>query len=275
MLAATIEKEKMTDQTSAGGLVTYLSQKAVHHKYYKYYAPKHYIDTILREEAVFLSDGENWNDVRDKERLNDDNRYKRFALCLSYSCSENVAMWMLYAGNDGCMIDYPQKVITAILNSDCVYAGAFSRETGTFETQISIGLDGFRIDAYDVVYFAEAKKEPNTFYYVKRSDESSSEFRRDIIEKLSYQKKTLPWSYENECRIVVSVDKQKYKKIAQIHSLKITMPKGIQKELINRTYQSPNSNVLEYQPSKMAGLINWNLCEHCKKTDSSRLKNEG
>ena len=27
MLAATIEKEKMTDQTSAGGLVTYLSQK--------------------------------------------------------------------------------------------------------------------------------------------------------------------------------------------------------------------------------------------------------
>ena len=205
-------------------------KEAVHHKYYKYYAPKHYIDTILREEAVFLSDGENWNDVRDKERLNDDNRYKRFALCLSYSRSENVAMWMLYAGNDGCMIDYPQKVITAILNSDCVYAGAFSRETGTFETQLSIGLDGFQIDAYDVVYFAEAKKEPNTFYYVKRSDESSSEFRRDIIEKLSYQKKTLPWSYENECRIVVSVNKQKYKEIAQIHSLKITMPKGIQKE---------------------------------------------
>jgi len=264
MLAATIEKEKMTDQTSAGGLVTYLSQKAVHHKYYKYYAPKHYIDTILREEAVFLSDGENWNDVRDRERLNNDNRYKRFALCLSYSRSENVAMWMLYAGNDGCMIDYPQKVITAILNSDCVYAGAFSRETGRFETQLSIGLDGFQIDAYDVVYFAEAKKEPNTFYYVKRSDESSSEFRRDIIEKLSYQKKTLPWSYENECRIVVSIDKQKYKEIAQIHSLKIAMPRETNKVLAKRTYRSPNSSISEYEQSKMAGLINWNLCDRCE-----------
>ena len=105
MPAATTEKEKMVHQTTTSCLITYLSHKAASHNYYKYYAPKHYIDTILREEAVFLSDGENWNDVCDRERLNNDNRYKRFALCLSYSRSENVAMWMLYAGNDGCMID--------------------------------------------------------------------------------------------------------------------------------------------------------------------------
>lgn len=264
MVAATTEKEKMVQQTSTSCLITYLSRKAVNHKYYKYYAPKHYIDTILREEAVFLSDGENWNDVSDKERLNDDNRYKRFALCLSYSRSENVAMWMLYAGNDGCMIDYPKNVITAILDSDCVYAGAFSKETGIFETQLSIGRDGFQIDAYDVVYFAEAKKEPNVFYYVKRSDESSSEFSRDIIEKLSYQKKTLPWSYENECRIVVSIDRRKCKEISQIHSLKIAIPKESKKELDKRTYRSPNSSTSEYEQSKMAGLINWNLCERCE-----------
>lgn len=210
-----------------------------------------------------MSDGSNWNDAVDKENFNpNDSDLKRFGLCLSYSKSENVAMWMLYSGNDGVMIDYTKKIIKNILEAKYIELGHF--EDGKFIMDRKLEKKEFDVKICDILYYGETKNgNKKTQLYVKRSDEINDEFDESLVEELTYSKKTLPWSYENECRIIVTIKKELIP--GSSNNVKISFSESSIKELKERIYESPNSRKKNYLPSALRNKMQWDLCKNCDK----------
>ena len=82
-------KIKSNSITTSEELVEYLSQKALNHACYKFYSNREKIHNIINTHSVYLSSGQNWNDVIDKENFNPkDSEHINFGLCLSFSKSE-------------------------------------------------------------------------------------------------------------------------------------------------------------------------------------------
>lgn len=245
-------------------LENYLVLKAKNHNHFKYYAKFDYIKTILDTNAVFLSNGEKWNDKMDYENFaNSDKSCCKYALCLSYSKSESVAMWLLYSGNNGCMIDYSKKIIFDILNAEYLTLGNF--ENGVFIEKERLNKSDFEIELTDILYYGEAKNKSE--YYVKRSDETNKAFSKTIVDKMSAKKKKLSWSYENECIIIVSIESNIIK--GKYSNLKIDLPKERNEVLLSRTYDSPNCKEKKYNDSSLKKDMNWNLCKGCTMTKQS------
>ena len=245
---------------NSDSLKSYLEEKARNHTHFKYYSKSEYISNIIKNHTVYLTNGEKWNDTLDRENLNSSiKEYENFAVCLSFSKSENVAMWMLYSGNDGCMIDYSKDIINQILNTDAVELGVF--EHGEFKRLKVLNSCEFRIFISDVIYYADSKKSTGE-YYVKRSDEVNGNFKKSLVDNLNFQKKTLPWSYENECRIIVSIKKELLDNLS-IKVVAIKFPEKYKESLSKRVYDSPNCKKCNYQESALKSKINWNLCSDC------------
>lgn len=241
-------------------LENYLSKKAKNHKNYKYYTNYDRTKNIFYEKAIFLSNGERWNDVKDKNRFNSyKDNFIRFGFCLSFSKKENVAMWMLYSRNDGCMIDFDNDTIKEILNISEVSLGYFCNDE--FVEEKTLKQNEFQIAIYDIVYYSDNEKCEG--YYVKRSDETNKNFSQKIINELKYQKKSIEWSYENECRIVVTVNKENIQNTTTMNTVKIHIPEKNIDKITYRTYDSPNVTTKRFENSKMKSNINWNLCSEC------------
>lgn len=256
-------KIKSNSIATSEELVEYLSQKALNHVCYKFYSNREKIHNIISTHSVYLSRGQNWNDVIDKENFNPkDSEHINFGLCLSFSKSENVAMWMLYSGNEGCMVDYTKEVILDILNTTQVSFGNFVN--GSFVSKLVLERADFQIRVIDMLYYGESKNKGK--YYVKRSDEVNDDFDSTLIDNVTFCKKTTPWSYENECRLIVSV-KRDLIKDAEITDAAIAFSKEYRAELLKRLYDSPNAINPAFNESRMRGKINWKLyrdCVNCK-----------
>ena len=256
-------KIKSNSITNSEELVEYLSQKALNHASYKFYSNREKIHNIINTHSVYLSNGQNWNDVIDKENFNPkDSEYINFGLCLSFSKSENVAMWMLYSGNDGCMVDYTKNLISDILNTSQVSLGSFV--DGSFVSKFVLERADFQIRVIDMLYYGESKNKEK--YYVKRSDEVNDDFDSTLIDNVTFCKKTTPWSYENECRLIVSV-KRALIKDAGITDAAIVFSEKYIVELLKQLYDSPNAINPAFNESRMRGKINWKLyrdCINCK-----------
>lgn len=246
-------------------LENYLKTKAHNHNQFKYYAERYKIKGILTNHCVYLSDGSNWNDTNDKLTFQNCRKgYTNYALCLSYSLSESVAMWMLYSKNDGAMIDYNKDVIKDIINSEEIELGYF--EDDIFISVQKLKKEQFTIELCDMIYYGVNPKDNKT-YYVKRSGESSYKCLKNTVDNLTCIRKKLPWSYENECRLIVYITSSniKDKKRSSIVRIKFS-----EKHLVNlrkRTYDSPNRVQKEFEDSKLKSEINWNLCSGCKGAD--------
>lgn len=263
-----VVSEKIKDNSfkNVVELKKYISDKAKNHKNFKYYSKSERISNILKNHSIYLSNGKNWNDKIDKEQFNNkNNKYVNFGLCLSFSKTENVAMWMLYSGNDGCMIDYSPKTINAILEAQQIKLGCFDKKSNNFECMQELKKGDYEISSFDIIYYSDAKDVHK--YYVKRSEETNKEFPRDLINQLSYQKKGLAWSYENECRIVVSV-KREIISDPKIDTVSIEFPEEFVSGLKCRTYDSPNAVVKKYEDSSLKTKINWDLCRECKNSNA-------
>ena len=255
-----LEKEiKKGEFDSADDLFNYLKTKAKKHNYHKYYAPKNYIDDILKNHCLYFSNGKNWNDKIDRDSFNtNDAEFVYFGLCLSYSRSENIAMWMLYSRNNGCMIDYERTLINDILSTGHIALGYF--EDNQFKVDSFLSSD-FEIIQTDVIYYDDNKDGEN-YYYVKRSDETNKKFNKELVHGLARCKKTVAWSYENECRIIISIP-QKHISPSVTH-VKIEFDEKYVEKMKPRIYDSPNATSLTYNESTLAGKINWDLCKDCK-----------
>ena len=71
-------------------------------------------------------------------------------------------------------------------------------------------------------------------------------------------KKTMPWSYESECRIIVTIDKSLVSD-KRINTVAIPFRKDLVSKLMDKTYNNPNNTKGRYCRSSLEGKINWNI----------------
>ena len=286
-------------------LQVYLKEKAINHYNYKHYVSDiDRIYNIYHEGALFLTDGSNWNDPDDKKAFTDFNsgrsECKRYGLCLSFSKSESVAMWMLYGGmqKKGAMIDINLRNIKQLLdqsNRPQVELGYFEEKkwnTVKFEekkwnTVKKLNANEYKVELTDILYYDANKKMDEDHilkYDIKRSDEKCACNDNVIDNAPLLQKKVWAWNYENECRLIVEVDKKSISSFAnsKISVARIEFPdkEFFREDVRERILLAPNfdeSSIVkgDFIPKKSALKIDWDLCKNCKKikqTSSEKAK---
>ena len=250
-------------------LTSILNEVGKSHKYYNFYAPEYKIKYIIDSCALYLSDGQKWNDTIDRQNM----KKNSFALCFSCSIFESVAMWMLYGGIDkkGALIKFPNSLI----NDICQSIKDSDLSFGHFEEQIfveePINSDQFKkkFDAYlvDIGYCRN-----KTIFTL--GGKIKFEKEEKVKEKLE-NTKSYPWKYERECRLIVSTYPKDLNLFAskRIDTLRIKLSNKTLKKLQERIVLSPvhpnksENSLSKLQPnlSKMDGKIDWDLCPHkCK-----------
>ena len=286
-------------------LQVYLKEKAINHYNYKHYVSDiDRIYNIYHEGALFLTDGSNWNDPDDKKAFTDFNsgrsECKRYGLCLSFSKSESVAMWMLYGGmqKKGAMIDINLRNIKQLLdqsNRPQVELGYFEEKkwnTVKFEekkwnTVKKLNANEYKVKLIDILYYDTNKKvdkEHELKYDIKRSDERCACNDNVIDNAPLLQKKVWAWNYENECRLIVEVDKKSISSStnSEFSVARVEFPNKelFRKDVRERILLAPNfdeSSIVkgDFIPKKSALKIDWDLCKNCKKikqTSSEKAK---
>jgi len=242
---------------SAGKLKEYLQRKAVNHNSYKYYSKIEYIRTIVKDRILYLGNGAKWNDVSDRESFVSESDCRiNFGKCFSYSTDENVAMWMLYGGvyHRGAMIDFTKRAMRNICDCSTITLGNMGEDG--FKPLFDIEKPKFDIRVIDVVYYNSENG------YIKRSNESVFGVKTDMISTLGAYKKTYPWSYENECRLVVTIDKALVP--TECNTVKIDMSGIDLGKSLERVYYCPDFRETRedgFNKSKLQDLVEWELIE--------------
>lgn len=238
-------------------LIKYLKSKGANHNNYKCYSTRKNIERIVNEQAIYLTRGDGWNDLKDGIGFSESRRgYVRFGKCFSFSRSENVAMWMLYGGTnqDGAMLDLTKSQAAKIRETRALDFGYF--DDGGFER-----VNTFTMNSDSDLFFIDVLycDENNTGCTVKRSDERVDKLKQPpqgegLLTKL------YPWSYENEVRLVFEAPRDQVPENAEC--IRIPLDMG-QDELRKRVYTAPNSTVKGYNRSRLKATINWDICRGC------------
>lgn len=248
-------------------LFKYLCEKARTHNCYKCYSTLERITKIRDTNALYIGNGSKWNDITDRSDFNDEsNEFINFGKSFSFSKEESVAMWMLYGGIHklGGMIDFTQKGINSILETKKIYLGYFDGDDFIEISELS--REKFNIFLIDMIYY----KENTRSYYIKRSDESYHNLSKSIFSKLKLCKKAYGWQYENECRLIISINKMFIPK--KCDTVKIDLSGMDMGKSFERIYRGPNyplDDVKNSLPSKLADTIDWSLCDesNCQKNN--------
>lgn len=242
--------------SSATSLIAFLRKKAENHNNYKIYTNEDRLSSWMNSQTLYLSNGSSWNDKEDRGRFNSDLcAYMKFGICFSFSKSENVAMWMLYGGmkKEGVMIDLQRSDIKQLLETRKINLGWW--ENGVFKQAATLGEEEFSIEISDVVYYSDSLDA------IKRSDTRCDCTNGRLIKALGWRRKVYPWCYENECRLVVTVDKQRIEN-SQIDTVQISVDDMLEKlEKLQRIYRAPNSMSTQHQVSRLSTQIDWDLCK--------------
>lgn len=267
----TKEKDELQDNcNSVEELTEYLMRKAQNHNNYKYYSPLKRIVDNCKSNSLYLTTGEKWNDITDRTNFNSNlNGATNFGQCFSFSRDESVAMWMLYGGIDklGGMIDFTKKGMQSILRTDKVELGYFEEQTQNFKCLKTIDKSKFKIFLIDIVYY----KKNGKYYYISRYDEKFATLSEQVFAKLNFCKKVNAWKYENECRLIVSVNTEELLNkcnVARIDLSNLDLGKSLE-----RLYHAPNypkqKNTYGSKESELGESLDWSICENCKKPSDS------
>ncbi len=257
--------------------LTYLQEKGCNHQSYKMYSTIDIVNSTIENRQLYVSKGSKWNDKIDRENFNNDRWLKlNFGRCFSYSASESVAMWMLYGGmkHEGAMIDFDKASVLEILTkTKQIEVGYFN--DSEFKTLMVLGKNDFEIQLVDVVY---TERKDNTTIYRRTAGEKWVKTENSEFDSLSSEKhkiiyKSKAWDYEQECRLIVSVEKSKLKKLPEcddIEMVRIDLS-NINLGNVKRIY-APNANIngksmdkfKKAEQSNLCKKVDWDLCQDCK-----------
>lgn len=237
-------------------LSDYLRKKAENHNHYKSYSSLKRTVAIRDNRELYLGRSDEWNDITDRDSFNNTEGKVKFCKCFSYSKEESVAMWMLYGGIDkqSGMIDFTQKGIRSILKTGSIELGCF--EEDKFVPISHLGKDDFEIWITDVVYYKKNSKK----HCIRRSDETAVNVTEKVLDGLSDCKKVYAWQYENECRLIISVNKELVSK--DVTDVKIDLSKMDLGKSLERIYRGPNyplKDTMGSDKSSLTGTVDWNL----------------
>ena len=85
-------KATLKDMCRLDDIENGLKNNAEAHRNYKLYTSMGNALGIILTGHLYISNGENWNDVPDRNQMQEKDS---FGLCFSCSTVENIAMWML------------------------------------------------------------------------------------------------------------------------------------------------------------------------------------
>lgn len=255
-------------------LFDYLTRKAGNHLSYKKYTTLKQLNEWVRDNSFFLSYGDNWNDLRDRDSFNQEGSAQaHFGTCFSFMKNENVAMWMLYGGtdNDGIMIDLSRENMRFITQNATNAEYGYWDDNRKFRRVGTLQQGDFSLQRVDMLYYAESKI-GDQYYYITRSDEVYKEASRAVIDKLQWVLKSNSWNYERECRLVLSSEKEHFTDgyfQRKGKAIRLIIPSLYEKlEEEGRIYTSPNfsnkNKSRDYTPSVLTNTMNWDLCSGCK-----------
>lgn len=257
----------------------YLVEKARWHNCYKTYSTLERIQSWKDSDCFYLDDGRRWNDRHDREMFNNEkSKVKRFGRCFSFSVNESVAMWMLYGGmnKNGAMLEFKRSAMRELIeNTNVVELGNW--ENGEFKVVRKLNEGQFDLELKDIIYrdeISKSERDVDDFgvYYIRRSDEVCKRAPGYAINALDHCVKAAAWSYENECRLILSVNKAAVPEAIHASSVRIplhnmlsgTNNKNTDKDKV-KIYCSPNfAGEKPYLESALAGGIDWDLCAGCK-----------
>ncbi len=247
---------------SADQTIAYLRRKGANHNFYKHYTSLDRVqNSIVDGKSLYLSRGDSWNDRADAARFNHDRcPTVNYAMCFSAGEDENVAMWMLYGGilSQGGMIDFTKKDMHQILTTPTIELGNF--EGAPFVPLQSLSRDQFDIYLADMLYYTEH----SSGYRLTRGEDHASPVSQETFDELTMYTKKYAWSYEKECRLIVSIDK-KYVQCDAKH-IKIDISKLDLSASFGRLFAAPDRKappVQGFQSSKLGSDIKWNVCGDC------------
>lgn len=277
-----IDKRSLRDFfNNSEQLKKYLRAKAMNHKSYKQYMTEDKAQNCIKDTAIFLTRGNNWNDQDDESRVNGDKNKVRFVACFSYMTNENVAMWMLYGGinNTGTMLNLDgcdfRKTINETKKLQIGKFGAIG-----FQAERTIDENEYTCDLTDILYVAHNENKADT---IKRSDERfplEDDLKNNTFDcrtfhldnqQFTYNQKAYGWNYENECRLVITVElTDENRNFYSDKDLAIKLPivfKDEKSTIHDYIVLAPNyvGNLQNqgYKTSDINGL-SWDLCKNCK-----------
>lgn len=198
--------EDYIDRTES--LRMYLEEKGKWHVHYRHYSLEETLKAIFDNNSLVLSDGSSWNDKEDQKRFNSDltnGDSVNFGVCFSFSYSESVAMWFMYAGKaktGGCL-----QLSRYDIHKICTQSVpriVDNKEKTKVEKILSKGE--YSIKTSDVVY--QGKKNSDNRIRLSHLGDNSAVADASVIEGLKEVVKNESWSYENECRLIVTVRKE-------------------------------------------------------------------
>ena len=120
-----------------------------------------------------------------------------------------------------------------------------------------------QIELIDIAYFREGNEE-NEGYALKLPFEKQAEVTGLILDNLGPFVKHESWSYEQEVRMVATVDKRLLDNRASSYKC-MRLPLGIPRDYPNRRiYNSPVSDSALFCDSNLVGTVEWDLCNGCR-----------
>ncbi len=237
-----------------------LKKNAEQHRNYDMYTSMERALGVLLNGEIYLSNGAGWNDVNDRYLMD---IKKSYALCLSCSTRENIAMWMLYGaehGKKGAMLKLYPSIMKELIEVEMIEIGTFKKD-GTFAVAYTLrNKKDFVAYLTDVVY-----TDPCNNGKIRLSvGESHIIVDESILDDPDVFHKNYAWSYEKECRYVIKLT-EKWNVIARkekLTSIRVKMSSSsIKKMSEERLVRSPvySGGVACGVISSLTNEVDWNL----------------
>lgn len=204
-------------------LYNFLEEKKLSHKNYCYYSSIYGIDSILGNQFFWLSSP---SLVNDKNETNDENE---FFLCFSATDSENIPMWYLYGGIDGkgaritLKNSLMKKFISELEQKKSVFLVQYKDEN--YSAIIEKTPIKYELKCSDVLYLSNY--ENNSPCRIKYNNHTNNSFPSEQYSKLNKKfkgaVKAVPWFYEKEFRIRISISNEDAAKVNKDCRFKIAL----------------------------------------------------
>lgn len=205
--------------TTADELNTYFINREYEHTYYYHYTTLEVINSILENNAFWLSNVAGFNDRADKAQFIGAER-EFYSLCFSTGINENLPLWYLYSGIDGKggRIEIPKKQIYDLINNSTykLYSICDKGSTKALDEPQKELINGIDMELIfkDIIYYRRNEGNYSLKYNNLTNYKLNLTQGKNFLDNRKYFLKGLIWYYEKETRLLIRL-KGEAKEIAE------------------------------------------------------------
>lgn len=239
-----------------------LRENALRHRNYNMYTAMDRAMCLALTGNLYISNGQAWNDVSDRDIMQ---RRSAFGICMSCSTIESMAMWMLYSGDkgkNGALVQFTPSIIKEIVELPTVELGKFDSSGKFTENPLILSRKDKNFDIFmtDVIY-TDTQEDPSMLIASLGEDHEHLDWH--LLENAGVFFKHYAWSYEKECRLIVTLSPEMQQKATKngLDTIRISLSAAAQRTIKNRIVRSPiYAGKTDFgSVSTLNGNINWNL----------------